>query len=306
MEPAFQVRDVRVAFMGALGEFKSVRGFVFGFDPYWGGTYIYVDPKQVKLTPLPLGDSETIRTGAPLVALSRQSTILVSQATGKVTQVWRVDDIASGMKVVRTLRVDAVFPQGNDNRTEALPYIGSPLLDAKGRVVAVVGPDLQPQTGGQQGVGCAQAIRGLLANLSLYNQRYQGTHTRLLSLGATCYPAEQAKRLGVPVAHGILVEYVFPGEAAARAGIRGGNRAGTYTYDNDGELITDQCVVGGDVIVAVDGKPITGSNWEAWGQYTQACDKKPGDSVRLTLLRGNRRFTVTLPLDVIPYSSPSV
>ena len=116
----------------------------------------------------------------------------------------------------------------------------------------------------------------------------------------------EAKRLGVPVAHGILVEYVFPGEAAARAGIRGGNRAGTYTYDNDGELVTDQCVVGGDVIVAVDGKPITGSNWEAWGQYTEACEKKPGDSVRLTLLRGNRRFTVTLPLDVIPYSSPTV
>jgi S1-C subfamily serine protease len=213
------------------------------------------------------------------------------------------------MKIVRTLRVNAKFPQGNDNRTEALPFIGSPLLDAKGRVVAVVGPDLQPQSRGQQGVGCAEAIRGFLANLSLFNQGYQQTHTWLSSLGATCYPAGQAKRLGIPVAHGIVVEYVYLGEAADRAGVRGGNRVGTYTWSSDdshgANRITDQCVVGGDVIVAVDGKPITGSNWVAWGQYSKACDKKPGDSVRLTLLRGNRRFTVTLPLEAMPYRAPS-
>ena len=66
--------------------------------------------------------------------------------------------------------------------------------------------------------------------------------------------------------------------------------------DYYGAPMTMRYVVGGDVIVAVDGKPVLNVM-----QYQRAVNKKPGSTVRLTLVRGDRSFTVTLPVWSLPY-----
>ena len=57
---------------------------------------------------------------------------------------------------------------------------------------------------------------------------------------------------------GIVVQYTYPGEAADRAGLRAGSRVKSIrNTDYYGAPMTFRWTLGGDVIVAIDGKPIT-------------------------------------------------
>ena len=67
-----------------------------------------------------------------------------------------------------------------------------------------------------------------------------------------------------------------------------GLRASTGTKTVDGVEVP----TGGDVIVAVDGDPVTSS-----AQLQSAVDaKQPGDTMRLTVERGGKRRTVEVTL----------
>jgi S1-C subfamily serine protease len=98
------------------------------------------------------------------------------------------------------------------------------------------------------------------------------------------YP-QLAQRLGFPVEQGALVAVVESGGPAAKAGIQ----AGKGKVEFQGQKDIPQ---GGDAIVAVDGKRLTQS-----GDLPNAIGlKDPGQKVRLTLLRGKARRTVTVTL----------
>ena len=84
---------------------------------------------------------------------------------------------------------------------------------------------------------------------------------------------------------GVEVASAEPGGPAAKAGIQ----AGEGKIEFQGQKDIPQ---GGDTIVAVDGKPIVQSS-----DLPNAISLKgPGDKVRLTILRGKQRRTVTVTL----------
>ena len=94
-----------------------------------------------------------------------------------------------------------------------------------------------------------------------------------------------AEQIGLPADYGILVERVIPGGAAQRAGLQGGTQQ-AYMGNQPVKL-------GGDLIVALDGQEIT----TAQDLSVALNAHRAGDSVTLTIWRGQRRLSVTVTLD---------
>ena len=93
---------------------------------------------------------------------------------------------------------------------------------------------------------------------------------------------ELADQLGLAADYGLLIVQVVPGSAADHAGLRGGTeRAYISNYP---------VMVGGDLLVAVDGERI-----ESQQDLAQIMNKhRAGDSVRITVYRGKRKMEVTV------------
>jgi S1-C subfamily serine protease len=283
---------VKVEFVGAQGQYTAVRGFVIGWETGCGGLLIHVDPRQVHLVPIPLGDAEAARKGETVVALSRQQNE-VSSAAGTLTHVVRGKNLITGEKAVVVLKTDATFPEGRDSSREPLPFLGGPLIDASGRVVAVMGPMILPHVRGLQSAGCASAISAWSTASAMFAKIYRGRRACLSFDNYAAVTPGLAKALGLAAPRGMLVQQTIDaGGTLARAGIRGGTRAKTV----DGV----QYVIGGDLIVEVDGKP-----FRSWTDVdTLGRKHRPGDSVSVTFYRGHRLMTTKATLDPWPWTPP--
>jgi serine protease Do len=84
--------------------------------------------------------------------------------------------------------------------------------------------------------------------------------------------------------HGVVISRVTRNSPAAKAGLRGSSRV--VSVDGVGVPL------GGDAIVAVDGKPVASS--EALGALVAA--HEPGDALRLRLARAGSTRTVDVTL----------
>jgi S1-C subfamily serine protease len=239
-------RSARVSFSAR----ERLRARVVGFDRETDVAVLEVDARAAALQPLPLGESDLTRVGDPVVAIADPTGSSRTAATGIVTSLPHEPDGFG-----RVIRTDV-------GTTSA----GEPLLDAHGAVVGLsaTGAAAVPIDAAAQ--SAAQIIRGGRAEHA--------------DLGASLVPvdASLARSLGLRVATGLLVETVRPGSAAARAGLRGG-RAGVV-------LAGESYRVGGDVIAAVDGRPV-GSIATL---HALVAAKRPGDRVALDVVRGARHL----------------
>ena len=82
----------------------------------------------------------------------------------------------------------------------------------------------------------------------------------------------------------MLIQKVIPGGAAERAGLRGGNE---QAYVGN-----EPVMLGGDLIVAMDGQQITDPQ-----DISVVLDKhQSGDVISVTVMRGRRQMTVKVTL----------
>jgi S1-C subfamily serine protease len=106
--------------------------------------------------------------------------------------------------------------------------------------------------------------------------------------GITVKPGLE-RSLGVSSAHGALVEFVTPGSPAAKANIRAGSRVRTVQGN--------QQVIGGDVIVGIDGTAIR--TFSAVARAVQQAT--PGSVLVLRVVRGHTTLTVRVRLARNPW-----
>ena len=105
-----------------------------------------------------------------------------------------------------------------------------------------------------------------------------------LGISGAYVAGDLAEALDLPVEGGFLVYEVQPDSPAAAAGIRGAQR---YVIVGNTEV-----GVGGDLVLAIDGRPV--DRTDAINRAMQ--QKKPGDSVEMTIFRGGRTAKVKVPL----------
>ena len=133
---------VTVEYALPSGEYGKVTGRVWRHNESFGVALIVVDPREVPLQPLPLGDSDSVATGERVVALGRQRSMSPQQATGVVTGMRMLNDMYTGNDHILGFDDDVKYPSGSSSRP--LAGVGGPLFDATGHVIGVVGP---PGTG---------------------------------------------------------------------------------------------------------------------------------------------------------------
>ena len=258
------------------GEF--VDADVVGLDESTDLAVLRVDPDDAKLKPLPLGDSDKVEVGDPLIAIGNPfGAYTRSVTTGIVSAKQRQIRAPNGFTIENVIQTDAAINPGNS---------GGPLLDADGRVIGI---NSQIATGGSQGsvgIGFAvpiNTVKRLLPTL----RKGQEVERAYLGIEMISVTDRLARDLNLGADRGALIQRLVDGGPAAKAGLRAG---GTQTGDG--------IAAGGDLIVEIDGKKIA----EADDVSGAIADKQPGDEVKVTFYRGSDRKTVTVKLGKRPAS----
>jgi S1-C subfamily serine protease len=265
-----------------LGNAPATRATVLGTDPSNDLALLKIDPSGQQLKPLRLGDSKTAEVGDPVLAIGNPFGLDRTLTTGVVSALARQIQAPNGFTIDHVIQTDASINPGNS---------GGPLIDATGRVIGITS---QIETGGSGNgnIGIGFAVPIDTAKLLLPQLKRSGdvAHAYLGITGVTIDASLNALQLRAR--QGILLQTVEPGSGAAKAGLRGG----TVQSQVDGQ----QVMLGGDVIQTLDGKPVTSMN----GLSGTIATRKPGDTVRLGILRDGQAKQVTVTLGTAPKTAP--
>ena len=260
------------------GEF--VDADVKGVDTSTDIAVLKIDPSDVDgdLTPIPLGDSSKAQVGDPVIAIGNPFGYSRTVTTGIVSGLQREIQAPNGFTIPDVIQTDASINPGNS---------GGPLLDANGRVIGI---NSQIATGGGQGsVGIGFSVPINTAKRLLPDLKAGETiEHAFLGVQMQDVTKQLADDLNLASDKGALVVSVTKGSPADKAGLRGGR-----TQTSEG------IAAGGDLIVAVDGKPVSDSS-EVANAISQ---KRPGDTAQITYYRGDSKKTVSVELAKRPESA---
>jgi S1-C subfamily serine protease len=256
-----------------LGDQSRFKAKMIGADSRNDIALIQIDPKGRKLVPLPLGDSRNLLVGQRVLAIGNPFGFQSTLTTGVVSSLGRTVQTSDSTFIDEAIQTDAAINRGNS---------GGPLLNSHGEVIGINSAIYAPN-GTTAGIGFAIPIntaRRVADDLITQGRVRRAT---LGVEGRALWPG-LAEALNLSVEKGILVERVVPGGPAAQAGIRGGNKSVLAGLQ--------ELRIGGDVVVAADGKPIA-TQMDLNLLLNRA---KPGDSLTLTIFRDGKKMDVAVKL----------
>lgn len=256
-----------------------------GLDPDSDIAVIKVDAPSSELHPLTLGDSSQLKVGQTVIAignpfgLSGTMTTGIISALGRTLQSNRSAAGGSFFSASDQIQTDAAINPGNS---------GGPLFNLQGEVIGInraIRTDAS-NSGGEpvnSGIGFAIAINiakrvvpEIIKN-GKYDYPYMGISSNdQLTL-------DEINKLGLKQLTGAYVTTVVDGGPADKAGVI----AGTKDIGLGGLL------GGGDLIIAVDGHDVKVFN-DLLSYLVN--NKSPGDTITLTVLRGNERVDLQVKL----------
>ena len=247
---------------------------IVGHDPNADVALLKVEPSGLDLTPLRLGRSAGLQVGEPVAAIGSPFGEEQSLSVGVVSALDRNIQSLTRFGIGDAIQTDAAINPGNS---------GGPLLDAHGRVIGI-NAQIKSQSGGGEGVGFAIPVDAVSRSLAELREDgrveygYLGVQTMIL------WP-QLADRLGIDAEAGALVQGVEPDSPAEDEGLNPGGD--TIDFQGQPDIPSD-----GDVIVAVDGRPLTRTQdlSDVIGAHQE------GDKVVLTVVRDgdSRRVSITL------------
>jgi putative serine protease PepD len=225
-----------------------------------------------KLPYLRLGDSDGIQVGQKVLAIGNPFGLNGTLTTGIVSSLGRTLKDENDNELEEMIQTDAAINPGNS---------GGPLLDSQGNVIAVNTAIYGP--GGNIGIGFAMPINTAKRMLEDYRSGRQFGPPVLGVSGAPIF-GTLAQDLELPAEGGFLIFEVTPGLPAQQAGLRGARRrAVVRNYE---------ILVGGDLIMAIDGRPIQEAN-----DLTRFLRRhRPGYTIELTIFRDGRQTKVKVQL----------
>jgi S1-C subfamily serine protease len=255
---------------------------VVGTDPGTDIALLKVDAPAKEFHPLTLGSSADLEVGDPVVAIGNPFGLDSTVTSGIVSALQRDIQAPNGFSISHVIQTDAAINPGNS---------GGPLINAEG---AVIGINAQIATGGggngNVGIGFAIPIDTLRDNLEQLKETGEVEHAFIGISGGSVTP-ELAKALNLPVTEGVIVQTVVKGGPADKAGLEAGNTSATI----DGEEVS----LGGDIITKVDGEKV--KSMDEMIELIQ--ESKPGDELKLTILRDGQEKTADVTLGTQPKSS---
>jgi S1-C subfamily serine protease len=264
-------KEVRVSFSNGA----STKASVEGTDPSSDLAVLKIDASSRALTPLPLGNSDAMEVGDPVVAIGNPFGLDRTVTAGIVSAIQRAITAPNGYTIDHVIQTDAAINHGNS---------GGPLLNGRGQVIGV---NSQIDTGGSSSgnVGVGFAVPSNTVKTVIAQLIRQGHIDRaFLGISATPITHDLARVFRLPSTRGLLVQSVQPGSGAAKAGLE----AGTTQVVLAGESYK----LGGDIVVEAGGRPVASLS----KLRDLIAAKKPGDTIRLVVIRQGKRKTLDVKL----------
>jgi putative serine protease PepD len=250
----------------ALPDHGKYRAKVVGADQANDLAVIRIDAPRERLHPIPLGSSAGLKVGQKVLAIGNPFRLQNTLTTGIISSLGRTIRTDSGDLIDNIIQTDAAINPGNS---------GGPLLDASGELIGI-NTSIFTTSGGNIGIGFAvpvSTVRRVVDDLLKHGRVLRPW----LGLAGYALNEELASALELPVTKGILVAKVDAGSSAAAAQIRGASQVAV--------LYNERVYIGGDIITAVDGKPVASTE-----ELKLALEgRRPGETVTLTVYHGRTR-----------------
>jgi S1-C subfamily serine protease len=254
-----------------LSNKKNYDAKVVGTDRRHDLALLQIDAPN--LEPVTLSDSSQLAVGQKVYAIGNPFGLNGTMTRGIISSIRSIRG-SEGAPIEDAIQTDAAINPGNS---------GGPLLNSHGEVIGI--NTMIASNGAEQSSGIGFAIpintaKAVLADLTRYGR------IKRPSLGVVCYAIgpDLASQMGLAVDSGILIQQVIPGGAAERAGMRGGSQ---QAYVGNTPI-----VLGGDLIVAIDGQNIIDPQ-----EINSFMDKhQAGDTISVTFYRGRQKITLKLIL----------
>lgn len=237
---------------------------VIGVAPEKDLAVLRIENPPATLVRLPVGDSSELSVGRKVLAIGNPFGLDTTLTTGVVSALGR-EIRAPGNRTIRgVIQTDAAINPGNS---------GGPLLNSLGQLVGVNTAIYSP-SGANAGIGFAipvNTVKEVVPQLISYGRMLRPI------MGLELASDRWIRRYRI---EGLPVVRVFQGLPAEQAGIRGALR------NARGEILL------GDIIVAIDDKPVRSND-----DYLSLLEaRQPGDTVTVTLRRGDEQREVTVIL----------
>ena len=250
--------EINVEFIGG----ETVPARVVASEPAADLSLLQLDRVPANVRVSRLADSRTVRVGDQVLVVGAPYGLAYSLSVGYVSARWPPNSVYPAFPLAEFFQTDATINTGNS---------GGPLFNMAGDVVGIVSHNIS-KGGGSEGLGFVVTINTARDLLLARRSIWSGLEGHTLS-------GDLAAIFNLPQPEGFLVKTVAKGSPAAEAGIRGGNRTAVI----DGQAL----VVGGDVLLAVEGIPA--GNLADYNRMREHLQKLPaGATITVTVLRAGR------------------
>ena len=265
--------------------FKT-RASVIGQDSDTDLAVLELDQLPEELVVLSLGDAQDLEVGQTVIAIGNPRGLDGTMTTGIISALGRTlesQHFAPGGGAFATgniIQTDAAINPGNS---------GGPLLNLNGEVVGInsaistanINITGQPINSGLGFAISIDTAKNVVPDL-IVNGKHDSPYVGVQVISEVSLFVKE--ELDLPQATGVYVLEVTQGSPADDAGIIGANG------DQDSPK-------GGDLIIGIDDQKV--HNFEDFMGYLLTY-KKPGDQVRITLIRENETLEVELTLEKRP------
>jgi S1-C subfamily serine protease len=213
-----------------------------------------------------------LQVGQKVYAIGNPFGLSGTMTRGIVSSIRQVRE-PNGATIDEAIQTDAAINPGNS---------GGPLMNWRGEVIGI-NTMILSSVNQNAGIGFAIPINAAKAVL---NDLMTLGRVRRPALGVTTIPIspELANEMSLPADYGLLIVQVTPGGSADQAGLHGG--------DQPAYLGNIRIMLGGDLIVAIDGEKIQ----DQQDLSEMMNNHRAGDSVKVTIFRGKKKLDVTVPL----------
>lgn len=250
--------EIRVTFVDGSESTATLIGRTADYDL----AVVRVDRED--LVPLVLGDSEAVAVGDPVIAIGAPLGLDGTVTTGIISALNRpvsAGDVTD-QAFINALQTDAAINPGNS---------GGPLVDASGQVIGINSAIAQPP-------GTLTSAGNIGLGFAIGSNQARRTAQEIIDTGSASYPII-----------GVLLDSSYDGEGVQVVqDAQGGQEPVT-----PGGPAEAAGLAPGDVILSVDGRPVTQSD----ELIVAIRAKAPGDTVVLKVRSGDDERDVSIVLD---------
>lgn len=264
----FHVVDGAKRLTVTLQDQRTYPAVVVGVEPRKDIAVVRVDVPTGRLQPIARYQAAPpLEVGQKVIAIGNPFGLDHTLTSGIISALGREVNGIGGVAIRDMIQTDAAINPGNS---------GGPLLDSSGRLIGM-NTMILSRSGAWAGIGFAVPIATID---KIVPQLIKSGRVEQIGLGVRIDPRQRLERqLGL---RGVVVLDVLPGSPAERAGLRG-------VRSNGGDYVI------GDVIVGVDGSPVTTYD----DLYRLLDGRHAGEIVTVQVVSGDQPRELKLPLVVV-------